>query len=310
MSLSLEARYRRLLQLFPAEWRARNEDELVGTLLDAAEPGRDSVALAEAADLVRCALVLRCRALSARLAVGDGRGPEGAPARRAGLIGVAVVAACAVTIVAGSASSDISAEFLLTSLAVAVVPGTGVVYTVSSAIGGGWQRGSFAAIGCTLGVVPHVLAAMLGLSGIMQAGAVAFEAVRWVGVVYLVYMGVSMIRAGGALQLDDQRTSSDSLGTVVRRGVVLNLLNPKLTVFFLAFLPQFLDTPPHLLDLRLLGLGGVFMLTTLAVFVGYAWASAALRERVLGAPAVVGWVRRSLGALLVGFAARLAITDS
>jgi threonine/homoserine/homoserine lactone efflux protein len=209
----------------------------------------------------------------------------------------------------GVRGSDVSVEFLLASLVVAIVPGTGVVYTISSALGGGWRRGSFAAIGCTPGVVPHVLAAMVGLSGVMQAGAIAFEAVRWAGVAYLVYMGVLMIRAGGALKFDDQSTSTDSVGQIMRRGILLNLLNPKLTVFFFAFLPQFLDTPPRLLDIRLIGLGSVFMLTTLAVFITYAWASAAVRERVLGAPLVLRWVRRSLGTLLIGFAARLAITD-
>jgi threonine/homoserine/homoserine lactone efflux protein len=202
-----------------------------------------------------------------------------------------------------------SVEFLLTSLVVAAIPGTGVVYTVSSSIGGGWRRGLFAAIGCTLGIVPHILAAMLGLSAIMQAGSVVFEAVRWAGVAYLVFMGVSMIREGGTLQLDDQDDQHGSMGLVVRRGIVLNLLNPKLTMFFFAFLPQFLNTPPGLLDLRLIGLGGVFMLMTLAVFAVYAYASATVRDRVLGTPVVLRWVQRSLGALLIGLAARLAVTD-
>jgi threonine/homoserine/homoserine lactone efflux protein len=201
-------------------------------------------------------------------------------------------------------------QFLLTSLVVVLVPGTGVVYTISSAIGGGQRRGLFAAIGCTLGIVPHLLAAMLGLSGIMQAGAVAFETVRWVGVAYLVFMGMSMIRAGGTLRLDDDRTAAtDRPGVVVRRGILLNLLNPKLTVFFFAFLPQFLDTPPGVLDMRLVGLGAVFMLMTLAVFLVYAWVSAAVRERVLGTPAVVRWLRRLLGTFVIGFAAHLALSD-
>jgi threonine/homoserine/homoserine lactone efflux protein len=205
-----------------------------------------------------------------------------------------------------------SVEFLLTSLVVVLIPGTGVIYTVSSAIGGGWRCGLFAAIGCTLGIVPHLLAAMLGLSAIMQTGSVVFEAVRWAGVAYLIFMGVSMIREGAALQLDDQddkQASIGSMGLVVRRGILLNLLNPKLTMFFFAFLPQFLDTPPGLLDLRLIWLGGVFMLMTFAVFALYAYASATVRDHVLSAPVVLQWFQRSLGALLICFAARLALTD-
>jgi threonine/homoserine/homoserine lactone efflux protein len=151
---------------------------------------------------------------------------------------------------------------------------------------------------------------MLGLSGLMQAGAAAFEVVRWLGVAYLVYMGVSLLRDRGALAVGAQPDGpGEAASVVVRRGILVNLLNPKLTVFFFAFLPQFLDSPPGLLDPRLVGLGAVFMLATLVVFVAYAWASAAVRERVLGTPALLRWVQRSLGALVIGFAARLATAD-
>jgi len=204
----------------------------------------------------------------------------------------------------------VAAEFFATSLIVVLIPGTGVVYTVSSAISGGFRRGLFAAIGCTLGIVPHMLAAMLGLSGVMQAGAVAFEVVRWVGVAYLVFMGISMARDRGATQLNNEpNDANDPMHRVVQRGILLNLLNPKLTVFFFAFLPQFLDTSPSFLDPRLVGLGGIFMAMTLVVFVGYAYASSAVREKVLGRPRVLRWVQRSLGTLLVGFAARLAFME-
>ena len=202
-----------------------------------------------------------------------------------------------------------SVEFLLISLVVVLIPGTGVLYTVSSSIGGGWRRGLFAAIGCTLGIVPHILAAMLGLSAIMQAGSVVFEVVRYAGVIYLVFMGFSMIRDAGALPLDDGNASIDPMGPVVWRGILLNVLNPKLTVFFFAFLPQFLDAPPGLLDPKLIGLGGIFMLMTLVVFAVYALASAAIRDVVLAAPVARRWIERALGAFLIGFAARLALTD-
>lgn len=300
-----EGTYRRLRRLFPAEWRKRNERELLGTLRDRAEDGRRSSPLADALDLVRCALVLRLRSLRA------GAGAAGrAPARVAGLAGMALLAAVAVAVAARSWAGDVSPEYLLTSFVVVLVPGTGVVYTVSNAMAGGWHRGVLAAVGCTLGIVPHVLTAMLGLSGVMQAGAIAFEVVRWLGVAYLLFMGVTMIRDGGPLRLDgDGAVSSDPAAAVVCRGIVVNLLNPKLTAFFLAFLPQFLDSPPGLLDPRLVALGAVFMLMTLAVFVGYAWATATVRDRVLAAPVVMRWLQRSLGALVVGFAARLAATD-
>jgi threonine/homoserine/homoserine lactone efflux protein len=205
--------------------------------------------------------------------------------------------------------TSVSMEFLITSLVVVLIPGTGVVYTVSSSIGGGRRRGLFAAVGCTLGIVPHMLAAMLGLSGIMQAGSAVFEAVRWAGVAYLVFMGFSMIRDAGTLSLDDQDASDDSAGTVVWRGVLVNVLNPKLTLFFFAFLPQFLDASPGLLDVKLIEFGGIFMLMTLAVFAVYATASAAIRDLVLAAPVARRWIERAFGAILIGFAAKLAFTD-
>jgi threonine/homoserine/homoserine lactone efflux protein len=203
----------------------------------------------------------------------------------------------------------VSIEFLLTSLVVVLIPGTGVVYTVSSSIGGGRRRGLFAAVGCTLGILPHMLAAMLGLSGIMHAGSVVFEVVRWAGVAYLVFMGFSMIRDAGTLPLDDQGAPGDSAGAIVWRGVLLNVLNPKLTLFFFAFLPQFLDASPGLLDVKLIELGGIFMLMTLAVFAVYAIASAAIRDLVLAAPVARRWIERAFGAILIGFAAKLAFTD-
>jgi threonine/homoserine/homoserine lactone efflux protein len=202
-----------------------------------------------------------------------------------------------------------TAEFLVTSFLVALIPGTGVVYTISSAIGGGARRGLFAAVGCTLGILPHMAAAMLGLSGIMQTGATVFEAVRWAGVAYLVFIGLSMVRGGGAMSITGDSGATASPASVVRRGVLLNLLNPKLTLFFFAFLPQFLDADAGLLDARLIGLGGLFMAVTFVVFAGYAYVSAVFRDRVLGAPAVRRWVERTIGALLIGFAARLALGD-
>ncbi len=202
-----------------------------------------------------------------------------------------------------------SVEYLLTSLVVVLIPGTGVIYTVASSIGGGRRCGLFAAVGCTLGIVPHMLAAMLGLSGILQAGAVPFEVVRWAGVAYLVLVGASMIRNAGDLTLEDENVPTGPAGPVVWRGVLLKVLNPKLTLFFFAFLPQFLDASPGLLDPKLIWLGGIFMLMTLAVFAVYALASAAIRDLALTAPLVRRWIERAFGAFLIGFAARLAITD-
>lgn len=292
--MTLEAKYRLLARAFPADWRRVHEDELIGTLLEAAGAHRDSVELREAASLVRCGALLRVRALR--------------PARLA--LPAALALLCTLALAVGLRAGAIPLGFLLTSLVVAAIPGTGVLFTVSSSIGGGGRRGLLAAVGCTLGVVPHMLAAMLGLSGVMQVGAVVFGAIRYAGVVYLVCMGVSMIRDRGDMLTRGVEDPTRSTRVVLQRGILLNLLNPKLTLFFFAFLPQFLGSPTSHPPLgRLLLLGGIFMAVTFAVFAVYAYASALLRERLLGAPAARRWLQRVLGTLLVGIGVELAVPD-
>lgn len=288
-----ERTIRRWVRLYPRRWRARYEDEVVGTLLDATGPGR-RVALADRLDLGRGAVAAWWRTV---------------PAVAWAFVGAVLFVVLGVAATGGR----MQPEFLATSAVVVAVPGTGVVYTVSCALGGGWRAGALAATGCTLGIVPHLGAAVVGVSGLMHAGATLFEIVRWIGVAYLVVMGLSMMRGGGALRVAPDRTvdgaaASGGGGAIVGRGIALNLLNPKLTVFFLAFLPQFLDAPTTF-DPRLVGLGLVFMAITLIGFLAYAAAGATFRDRVLAEPRVVEWAQRTLGVVLVGFAARLATID-
>lgn len=289
----MEARYRRWVRLFPAWWRRAYEEEMISTLLEAADPRQDRVTFGEATDLVRAAITVRVRGLTRT------------PARLIGTSTVVVLAAAALV----SLAVEVPVEFLATSLVVVAIPGTGVIYTVSSSVIGGGLRGLLAAVGCTLGVVPHLLAAMLGLSGLMQTGAAVFETVRWAGVGYLVFMGVSMIRNQHNLGGKSSEPEPLAGHLVVRRAVLLNLLNPKLTLFFFAFLPQFLDAPPSFLDGRLMALAAIFMALTFVVFVVYAGTAAAARDRISEAPVMQRWIHRSLGAVLIGFAARLAVTE-
>jgi threonine/homoserine/homoserine lactone efflux protein len=291
--MNLEARYRRITRLFPSTWRRNSEDELIATLLEMSAPGQHRVALRDTINLLATAIRLHARSV----------------ARSRRQRGVGVVAALA--ILAGTAltwrTGAVPMEFLVTSTVVAAIPGTGVFYTISRSIGGGWQRGVVAAVGCTLGIVPHIVAAMLGLSGIMQIGAAVFEVMRYAGVAYLIFMGVTMIRDRGEMLLGASEGAPDPLRQVVKRGILLNLLNPKLTLFFFAFLPPFLDPSPQLLDPKLVGLGAVFMIITFIVFAIYAFVSAAIGGRVLGAPVARRWFQRVLGSLLIGFGVKLAV---
>lgn len=292
MSMNLENQYRLLARSFPRSWRRRHGEDLVGTLLDGSPADQRLASPGDAIDLIR-------RGLAARLC-------QSGPILQ--IIAAVVVLAVTVGVVDRFVTPTPS-TFLATSLLVVLIPGTGVVYSVSTAVSSGWQRGSAAAVGCTLGIVPHLTAASLGLSGLMQASAEVFEIVRWIGVGYLVYLGIGMIRSTGSIADLDSNERRVSLRSTIGRGVLLNLLNPKLTIFFFAFLPQFLSTPPTLLDPRLLGLSGVFMSMTLAVFLIYAAFAAGIRQRILSTPTLLRRIEQSLGLMLIGFATRLAIAE-
>jgi threonine/homoserine/homoserine lactone efflux protein len=198
-------------------------------------------------------------------------------------------------------------DFLLTSLVVVVIPGTGVVYTVSVALARGQRHGLTAAVGCTLGIVPHLVAAVLGLSAFLHAGAIAFRILKYAGVAYLLFLAFTMIRSHTADALASANNDERTAGSVVLRGILLNLLNPKLTLFFFAFLPQFLSADTSLPPL--LGLGLVFMAMTLAVFAGYAILAARMREAFASSTRVRRRLEQSMGLLLAGFAVRLALTE-
>ena len=161
-----------------------------------------------------------------------------------------------------------STEFLLPSFVVVIMPGTGVLYTVATGLFLGRRASLFAALGCTLGIVPSLLASITGLALLIHASAVAFQVVKFAGVAYLLYLAWGMLQGGGPLSLEEDQ-SEQSIMAVISRGFLINILNPKLTIFFLAFLPQFVpvDVADPTRIMVLLGL--VFMLMTLAMFIGY-----------------------------------------
>jgi threonine/homoserine/homoserine lactone efflux protein len=200
-----------------------------------------------------------------------------------------------------------SPEFLITSMIVVVTPGTGVLYTVAAGLGRGARASIVAAIGCTLGIVPHMVAAITGLAALLNASAVAFQTLKYLGVAYLLYMAWTTWRETGALSVDES-TAEPSARKVVLAGILINILNPKLTIFFFAFLPQFVSGNDTSAVLSMLQLSGVFMLLTLAVFAGYGVFAAAVRTHVVSRPRVVTWMRRSFAAAFVALGARLALT--
>lgn len=205
----------------------------------------------------------------------------------------------------------LSPEFLLTSLVVVVTPGAGVLYTVSTGLSQGRAASAWAALGCTLGIVPHMAATALGLAAVMHAGALAFQLLKAAGVVYLLYLAWATWRDTSAFAADTADAAGDAraLRQLVGKGVLVNLLNPKLTLFFLAFLPHFVDPASPAPMLQFGALSGVFMAMTLAVFVGYGALAHGLRQRVIASRAVQNGLRRGFAAAFALMAARLAASE-
>lgn len=206
--------------------------------------------------------------------------------------------------------TGVSIEFLLTSLIVVITPGTGVIYTIAAGLSRGARASVVAAFACTLGIIPHMVAAITGLAALLHSSALAFQVIKYLGVAYLLYMAWSTLRDKGALMVQqEQEQVPQSAMSVIVSGVLVNILNPKLTIFFLAFLPQFVSTNEANGLMRMAELSGVFMLLTFVVFIGYGVFAAAVRRHVISRPRVLAWMRRTFAAAFVALGARLATAD-
>jgi len=187
-----------------------------------------------------------------------------------------------------------------------------VLYTLAVALAQGFRASIAAAFGCTLGILPHMLAAMLGLAAVLHTSALAFAALKWCGVIYLLYMAWQALRESGALAIEarpERETRSRSHRRVIVTGFLINILNPKLSIFFLAFLPQFIAADETYPLARMLELSGAFMAMTFVVFVLYGLFAAGVRDRVITRPKVVAWLRRSFEAGFAALGARLAFAE-
>ena len=201
-----------------------------------------------------------------------------------------------------------SIEFLVTSLIVIASPGTGVLYTLAAGLSRGSRASVVAAFGCTLGIVPHMAAAVMGLAALLHTSALAFQTLKYLGVAYLLYMAWSALRDKGGLRVEPGVGARSAMQVTVT-AILINILNPKLSIFFLAFLPQFVTADePHPLS-RMLMLSCVFMLLTFAVFVGYGLFAASIRNHVISRPHVLTWMRRTFAAAFVALGAKLALAD-
>jgi threonine/homoserine/homoserine lactone efflux protein len=202
----------------------------------------------------------------------------------------------------------VSLEFLITSLIVVASPGTGVLYTLAAGLSRGSRASVVAAFGCTLGIVPHMAAAIMGLAALLHTSALAFEIFKYAGVAYLLYMAWNTLRERGALKVE-RELDARSAAQVTVTAILINILNPKLSIFFFAFLPQFVGVGEASPLPRMFGLSIVFMAMTFGVFAIYGVFASAVRSHIMSRPAVLTWMRRTFAAAFVGLGAKLALTE-
>ena len=195
-----------------------------------------------------------------------------------------------------------SLEYLLTAFIICLSPGIGVVYTLSSTLGGGVRSGFWAAIGCTIATVVHLVVAMAGLAAVLHTSAVLFQMIKFAGVAYLIWMAWAVLNDRGGLSV--RPSTPVPPGKLVWRGILLNILNPKIPLFFVAFMPQFVPVGSPVGLLIELGLG--FTVMTFVVFMGYVVVAATGRQRLLQSERTMNWLRRTFAASFAALGLKLA----
>ncbi|APX23834.1 MAG: LysE family translocator [Rhodobacteraceae bacterium] len=195
-----------------------------------------------------------------------------------------------------------SLEYLLTAFIICLSPGIGVVYTLSSTLGGGIRAGFWAATGCTIATVLHLVIAMAGLAAVLHTSAVLFQAIKFAGVAYLMWMAWAVLRDRGGLSVSPSEAVPP--GKLVSRGILLNILNPKIPLFFVAFIPQFVPAGSSAGLLIELGLG--FSAMTFFVFMGYVAIAATGRQRLMQSERAMNWLRRVFAASFAALGLKLA----
>ena len=201
----------------------------------------------------------------------------------------------------------INAEFLLTSLLVVLVPGTGAIYTITTGLTLHWRASIAAAIGCTLGIVPHIMASILGLSALLNMSAQVFAVLKFAGAIYLIYLAWNMWREAGKLEIGE-KSAEISGGQIIVKAIAINLLNPKLTIFFFAFLPLFTSKHPASSTLEMITLSAIFMGITFVVFALYGILASGVRSYLMRSSRAVKRIQRAFAVILAGFAVELALS--
>lgn len=205
--------------------------------------------------------------------------------------------------------------FVAAGLLLNLTPGPDVLYIVSHALRAGARAGVVAALGITTGCFVHIVAAALGVSALMAASATAFAVLKWVGAAYLVYVGLRMVFGSAQFAMHLEAPCANSTGAAGLKGIFFrgfwtNALNPKVALFFLAFVPQFIAPGVEHKALAFLLLGLLFNFNGLWVNIGWALAASWLAQRVGMVQRTLHTLERVAGVLFIGFGLKLALTDN
>ena len=202
----------------------------------------------------------------------------------------------------------INPEFLLTSLVVVLIPGTGAVYTINTGLMLKWRASLAAAIGCTLGIVPHILASILGLSALLNMSAQFFSVLKIAGSAYLLYLAWNMWREAGTLEIN-KKSMETSFAQIVIKAIVINLLNPKLTLFFFAFLPLFISKNSPSPTMEMAMLSAIFMGMTFIIFALYGILASVVSVYLTNSSKAVKRFQQTFALILAAFAVKLALSE-
>jgi len=202
----------------------------------------------------------------------------------------------------------IKPEFLLTSLVVVLIPGTGVVYTITTGLTLKWRASLVAAIGCTLGIVPHILAGIVGLSALLNMSAQVFSVLKWAGAFYLLYLAWNMWREAGTLEIN-KKNAETRASQIIMKAIAINLLNPKLTLFFFAFLPLFVSNASPSPTVEMIILSAVFMGITFIVFAAYGLLASGISAYLMNSSKVLKRFQQAFAVILAAFAVKLALSE-
>jgi threonine/homoserine/homoserine lactone efflux protein len=202
--------------------------------------------------------------------------------------------------------------FVVSGLVLNITPGPDTAYIVGRSAQFGWRGGAAAALGISAGCLVHVLACAVGLSALLAASATAFNLVKWAGAAYLCFIGIKMLfaRADKPVEAPSRNDGAMSPPKVFWQGALTNVLNPKVALFFLAFLPQFVDASAPHKALAFLALGLTFICTGTVWCLGVAAFSAKTASSFRRSGRTMLWINRALGAMFVGLGARLALLQA